>query len=357
MSNATTQVAASKPSCPSERVREEDLAAAAGTVPQGALVGRNSAGYFVNADDTASLTEIGVNTSPSVAVNASLADGTYKVAVERGIVVPFKIATLSTAAAARAQYGKPVYALYNNEVSLSRGTYENFVGFICGHNSVTEVLVYIPIAPATGAGQGVIDFSRVTPGSETDGSLISTGNNWIAFSTASSCGMKVLLSYTCATGEFASWRVRARSNSVAAVQGINCDASAGQNDFGDLYGVQAFASPNAYTQSRAAGIVCALYARVAQTGTNNSRTWVSWIDTHMTVKSSAGSYMMRLSHNGSVANDGCFTIYGGGRMPTLFNFEDATPGFTDAGAHGSTAAGKIAITHNGSTKYLHMFSD
>jgi hypothetical protein len=348
-------VAASKPSCPSERITEHGLDSAAGTVPQGVLVGRNAAGYFVNAGDSVSLTEIGLNTSPSVTVNANLGHEFYKVAVERGIVVPMKIATLSTDAAARAQYGKPVYAAYNNEVQLSRGTYENFVGFICGHNSVTEVLVYIPIAPAAGAGQGVIDFSRVTPGAETDGSLISTGNNWIAFSTASSCGMKVLLSYTCATGEFASWRVRARSNSVAAVQGINCDASAGQNDFGDLFGVQAFASPNAYTQSRAAGIVCALYARVAQTGVNNSRTWVSWIDTHMTVKSTAASYLMRLSHNGTVANDGVFTIYNGGRMPVLFNFEDVAGCVVEAAGTYSTADGYFTVKTSTQTYRVPMF--
>lgn len=147
MANATTQVAASKPSCPSERITEHGLDSAAGTVPQGVLVGRNAAGYFVNAGDSVSLTEIGLNTSPSVTVNANRGHEFYKVAVERGIVVPMTIATLSTLAAARALLGAPLFAAYNNEVTLSPGTYANFVGFLAGVVSVTEVEVYIPLYP------------------------------------------------------------------------------------------------------------------------------------------------------------------------------------------------------------------
>lgn len=143
MGAATTQIAAAKPSSPVERVQECPLSSAAGTVPQGALVGRNSAGYFVNATDTVALTEVGVNTSPSVVVNAALGHAFYKIAVERNVIVPFKIATLSTDAGARAVYGRGVSALYNNEVQLGAGSYSNWVGKIVGHNSVTEVLVEV----------------------------------------------------------------------------------------------------------------------------------------------------------------------------------------------------------------------
>lgn len=355
MSNASTQVAASKPSALLERVAEVSLAAAAGTVPQGALIGRNSAGYFVNADNTASLTEIGLNLSVTQKVNSADADGTYKAKIERGIVVPLKIATLTTDAAARAQYGKPVYALYNDEVTLQRGTgtYENFVGTIVGHNSVTEVLVFIPLCP-----QGTVDFSRITPqATDTDGSLVTTGNNWIAHSVASSCAFKLLCSYTAGSGEFATMRIRARSNSAFPVVGGNFSASAGQNDYGNLSALQGYGQPGAYTQASASNIVNAVYGCNQFAAASVGRDWTAWFDTHMTVKASGGSYLMRLSHNGTVANDGAITIYGGGRLPYLLNIEDATPGFTDNTAHGSTAAGRAALNHNGSVKYLHLFSD
>jgi hypothetical protein len=233
----------------------------------------------------------------------------------------------------------PLFAAYDNEVALTRGTYENFVGYMIGHNSVTEVLVFIPLVPA----QGTLDFSKFSPNAGTDGGMITTGNNWIAFSVANSCGAKVLFSYTGTSGEFASWRIRARSNSAYPVQGINCDASAGQDDFGNLYGVQAFASPNAYTQADADNIVCALYGRVAQTAASVGRTWVSWLDTHMTVKSSGGSYMERISHNGTVANDGVWTIYDGGRLPYLFTFEDTAGLIVATAGTYSTADGYINI--------------
>jgi pimeloyl-ACP methyl ester carboxylesterase len=56
VAKVSVHVTASKPVANFERVKKEQpLAAAAGTVPLGGIVGRNAAGYFVNADDTAAL--------------------------------------------------------------------------------------------------------------------------------------------------------------------------------------------------------------------------------------------------------------------------------------------------------------
>lgn len=203
---------------------------------------------------------------------------------------------------------------------------------------------------------GGINFATLIP-SGTAGSLIGTGTSWVAFSTASSCGIKVLLSYTAATGEFASLRIRARSNSVAPVVGGNFAASAGQNNHGDLYAVQGYAQPLTYTQATASNIVNALYGCIQRSagGTSVGRDWVGWLDTHMAVKASGGSYLLRLSHNGSIANDGAITVYNGGRMPVLFNFEDAAGFLTDSDGSHSVASGAIAVKTPAGTKYIVLY--
>lgn len=205
---------------------------------------------------------------------------------------------------------------------------------------------------------GGINFAGIVPAG-TAGSLIGTGTTWVAFPTASSCGIKVLLSYTAATGEFASLRIRARSNSVAPVVSGNFAASAGQNDHGNLYAVQGYAQPLTYTQSSADNIVNAIYGCVQRSagGTSVGRDWTAWFDTHMAVKASGGTYLLRLSHNGTVANDGAITVYHGGRMPVLFNFEDATGGgfLTDSDGSHSVASGAIAVKTPAGTKYIVLY--
>lgn len=202
-----------------------------------------------------------------------------------------------------------------------------------------------------------IDYSTIVPTTSTAGSLITTGSTWIAHATANTCGIKVLLSYTAATGEFASLRIRARSNSVAPVVGGNFAASAGQNDHGNLYAVQGYAQPLTYTQSSADNIVNAIYGCVQRSagGTSVGRDWTAWFDTHMAVKASGGSYLMRLSHNGTIANDGAITVYNGGRMPVLFNFEDAAGFLTDSDGSHTVASGAIAVKTPAGTKYIVLY--
>lgn len=123
--------------------RVEPLDAAAGYIPNGTLAGRDSTGQYVKADDTQVLTEIGVVVSPTLKPDSTDADGTLKSDIQTGVLAKFAIATLTSDALARAAHGRKVYALYNNEVSLSPGTYRNFVGYIHSHNSVTEVVVHV----------------------------------------------------------------------------------------------------------------------------------------------------------------------------------------------------------------------
>lgn len=208
-----------------------------------------------------------------------------------------------------------------------------------------------------------LNFASVTPGSETTGSLVTTGTTWIAFATAGASGGKLLLENRCNTGEFATLRMRAGAyNTTASGNGnasvgtttcIDASASARKAEYGNLFAVNACAQPNAFAQTTdATQITCALYGRVDRTAAAAGRSWVSWLDTHMESKAASGDYMQRISHNGTVANDGVWTIYNGGRMPVLFNFEDVAGLLTVSAGSTLTSTHKIAVTIGGATRYI-----
>lgn len=207
------------------------------------------------------------------------------------------------------------------------------------------------VFPANGLGMKLkghtIDVSQHVPSTTVataaNGTILSSGGIWTTYTTAGACGVKLLLENDSNTGEFATMRLRARAsnvtasgnggNSVGTTTCVDASASAQNAEYGNLFAVNACAQPNAHAQTTdATNIVCALYGRIDATAASAGRRWVSWIDTHATTKAGAGDYMVRISHNGTVANDGVFSIYGGGRLANLFNFEDATPGFLDLGA-------------------------
>jgi hypothetical protein len=199
-----------------------------------------------------------------------------------------------------------------------------------------------------------LDFSATTPAGGTAGDLVTTGTTWVVFSGAGACGVKLLLENDCATGEFATLRMRARYGGAATASGdggasigtttcYDASASANHADYGNLKAVNACAQPNAFAQTTdATNIVTALYGRIDATAASVGRRWVGWLDTHATTKADAGDYMQRISHNGTVANDGVWTIYNGGRLPQLFNFEDVA-GFLSTSATTFTKTHKIAV--------------
>ena len=214
-----------------------------------------------------------------------------------------------------------------------------------------------------------LNYAGLTPAAVTTGSIISTGTSWVAHSTPGACGIKLLLENTADTGEFATCRLRARANnttvsgdggnSVGTTTCLDLSVSAQDHEFGVLKALNACAQPNAKNQTvDATNIVTAVYGRIDATGTSIGRRWVGWLDTHATTKASGGDYMCRISHNGTVAIDGVFTIYSGGRLPVLFNFEDVVGGgfLTDADASKSTAAGAIAVKTPAGTKYIVLYT-
>jgi len=151
MGNATAQVSAFRLSEVLNRKEQGELDAAAGTIYNGVILGRDSSGYFTGADDTQALTECGMHIGQRQKVDADAADGYHEAEIIRGCIAKIKIATLSTDAAARAAYGRAVFAKYTDEVSLSPGTYGNFLGWIVGHTAGTYTEVYVYIPPMTSA--------------------------------------------------------------------------------------------------------------------------------------------------------------------------------------------------------------
>lgn len=223
--------------------------------------------------------------------------------------------------------------------------------------AVTPASLLAALAKWVAPLSGVVHFENITPGSETSGSLITTGTTWVKFTTAGACGGKLLLENDCNTGEFATWRMRARAanttasgdgnNSVGTTTCLDASASANANDYGNLKAVNACAQPNALNQTTdATNIVTALYGRIDATGTSLGRRWVGWLDTHAETKAAGGDYMLRISHNGKIAIDGAISIYSGGRLPILFNFEDIS-GFLSATPGTLTPTHKIAVNIQG----------
>lgn len=212
-----------------------------------------------------------------------------------------------------------------------------------------------------------IDFSGVAPGSETSGSLITTKAAWVPFATAGACGVKLLLENESAIGEFATLRMRARANaatasgdggnSVGTTTAGDFSASAQHADYGNLKAINAVAQPNALAQTTdATNIVTAVYGRIDATAASLGRRWVLWVDTHATTKAAGGDFLARFSHNGSAAIDGLFTVYNGGRMPVLFNFEDAAGFLADAGASLTVQSGAIAVRTPAGLKFIPLYN-
>lgn len=212
----------------------------------------------------------------------------------------------------------------------------------------------------TSTGTSVTNFLKFTGtvGTATDGTLFSTGSTWINHATAGQCAFKILASTSATSGDYATARFRGRADAVSSggVEGINASASTTIANYGNLCAGYFAVQPNAITNNSASNIVTAIHAVIDRTGASSGRTWVAWIDSHQETKSSAGDYLMRFSHNGTIANDGCMTIYSGGRMPYLFNIEDAAGFLTDAPVSLTTTSGAMAVKTPAGVRYIALLT-
>ncbi|MFA6167841.1 MAG: hypothetical protein WC700_14565 [Gemmatimonadaceae bacterium] len=188
-----------------------------------------------------------------------------------------------------------------------------------------------------------LSWAARTAGTTTTGSLITTGSTWVTHATAGQCAVKLLTASTASSGDFACVRFRGRADGAGNSEGTNSSASAGINNYGNLCGGYFAGQPMAYTQSGSGNIVCGMHSVIDDTadGTSSGRRWSSWIDDHSINKAAGGHYLLRMSDNGTAVKDGAITIYSGGRLPVLFNFEDQGANCVIA----ASASGTLTKTH------------
>jgi hypothetical protein len=203
------------------------------------------------------------------------------------------------------------------------------------------------------------NFSAVPAGTTTIGDIFTTGSTWIMSSVAGACGMKFLCGSTATSGDYATLRIRARSQGVNASGGVvggNFSASALINDYANLYAVQGYAQPNTYTQANASNILCGVYSCVDRTVSTSGRSWSLWTDTHETVKASAGHYLHRLSHNGGAINlDGIWTIYAGQGCDYLMTFENTNAPVETGDKTGGTKSYALKVYINGAVRHIQLY--
>jgi len=108
------------------------------TFRQGEMIGINAAGYATKLDDTASLMFAGIrDATVDLVVASGGSNGDYPdIPVETPRYFQMKIAS-----AAVTDKGRPVFALYSNEVSFNAGSYKNYVGIVRDVISSTVVEV------------------------------------------------------------------------------------------------------------------------------------------------------------------------------------------------------------------------
>lgn len=210
-----------------------------------------------------------------------------------------------------------------------------------------------------GGVKDAFNFSALTINSTSTGSMITTGSTWLVHPVVGACAIKVLASSSAASGDYATLRIRARSDAANPAGGIvsgNFSASANINDYGNLYAVQGYAQPNTFTQGGASNIICGVYSCVDRTVSSSGRSWSMWTDTHETVKASGGHYLHRLSHNGGAINlDGIWTIYAGQGCDYLMTFENNNAPVTSGDKTGNTKSYSLAVYINGAVRYIQCY--
>jgi len=205
-----------------------------------------------------------------------------------------------------------------------------------------------------GHGYVAMNFAGLVPKAAiTNGSIISTGSTWVAHSVAGAAGIKLLLKNTSATGNFASLRIRARSDVAVPTWNQNTiagdfEASGGIANHGELLGVSAYVNDNGYAQTRASHWSTAIKACMNCSGASaGSRYALVVSDYSSTLASGAGHYLARFDKpSGAQAITGVFKMGNCDQFTYLFNFE-VSGGFltnSDTRLQAYTPAGAKYIT-------------
>ena len=209
------------------------------------------------------------------------------------------------------------------------------------------------------------DYSAFVPGTETSGSIMTTGANWIPFSSGGGqCGIKFLLSNAAATGGFASLRIRARSDVATPVwnqytMAGDFSASANIADYGELYGISSFAQDNGFSQSRASHWSVGLKAAMGCTGTSAGLRFALLVTDTSTTKATLGQYLVRLeSSSGGIGvnKDGYFDFAEPADYTYFGNFEGTTGCVSVTGTAPANFGARIAIKVGATPMWLMAYT-
>jgi len=215
---------------------------------------------------------------------------------------------------------------------------------------------------------GLISFNGIanpqTAAATTSGSLITagTGGTWLAHSVAGACGIKLLLANTSATGNFASLRVRARSDVATPTWNQNtiaCDLSASANiaNYGELIGLSSYVQDNGNNQARADHWTTGAKVCTLHTGTSAGSRFGLLVTDASTTKAATKHYLARFDKPaGACAIDGVFSMGNCDQFTYLFNCEVAGGYLVDTGDAGSTKAGYLIIKTPAGDKKIQLLT-
>jgi hypothetical protein len=193
-----------------------------------------------------------------------------------------------------------------------------------------------------------ISFATASP-TGVQGSFITTEATWVQFATAGACGIKLLCANLSPTGNFASLRIRARSDVATPTWNQNTlagDFSASTNidDYGELVGVSSYAQDNGKNQARVSHWSTGIKACSQHTGTSAGSRYALVVSDYSTTKAGTAHYLARYDKPaGACGIDGIFTFGNCDQMTYFGRFEVAGGFLTDTGDAGSTKAGFLLV--------------
>ncbi len=214
-----------------------------------------------------------------------------------------------------------------------------------------------------GAAVGAIDLSDLTPGTETDGSIIKAGTNAspLSFGTADQFGLKIYMEGTATSGKLTGHYLQVKASNASgnlSLTGLNVKTqvlTTINTGTGSVIGLhtELEAGGTATIGGQWRGHVIELYGESGATITGDI--YGLRIDNY--IDSTTGVYMLaRFEHNGSATCTAGLGLYGS--MTYAFLLGSGTPGdtTTDKTGGGGAGAGYITVQMHGVTKYIQLYT-
>ena len=205
-----------------------------------------------------------------------------------------------------------------------------------------------------------ITTSSVSDATYTDAAMVITA--WQTFSTAGAAGIKLLCANDSATGNFATVRLRARSDVATPTWNTNTmalDLSASANiaNYGELLGLSSYAQDNGYANSRATHSSIAGQFVSAHSGTSSGYRYALLLRDTSSTKASAGQYLCRLDKvSGAQAIDGVFILGNTDQFTYFLNSEGSTGCITITGTVPTNFSGRIAVKVGATPMWIPLYS-